>query len=593
MKKRPYTYTALFSLLIAVGLLAGCSDDPSSANFEARVLSLLGGIEEGETLTLRGTEAEEVFLPGGDDGSEYLMVPFFASDDGEAMLDLTVDGTDVLSVGTDGAASASSQQMVQTGFGPDGKQSRMQPLSEAAARHGATGPGSFHDRLRAWEQGPGTRYMQSPAWPTIRAQMQARAARAKAVPAVGETLTLRTANPAAANICVDPLIRSARVAAVTDRAIIAIDEESLGSLTQTQIQQVGTLFDELVWPVDTRNFGEPTDLDANDRVIVFFTPVVNQIGEGVGGFFSPADLFARDPEGEDQDCPASNEGEIFYNAIPPADDGTGAPLDPGFVVRSATSVVAHELQHLINASRRIYVNEAQVLEEPWLNEGLSHIAEELIFYEATSLEPRQNIGIEALTADQATVDAANGYMIQNFLRFFTYLVSPDEESLLGVDNLATRGASWAFLRYAADQEDSPDQEFFFDLVNATNSGIGNLNQVLTEFEAIELIQRWVLSVYTDDLGAADSSDGSVLASSPLLQQPSWNYRSVLSALAQNGEYPLATVSAASGPVEVTLLGGGAVFVLARSGPGVQGRITTALQGAGDSGNLRVTLLRLP
>ena len=39
--------------------------------------------------------------------------------------------------------------------------------------------------------------------------------------------------------------------------------------------------------------------------------------------------------------------------------------------------LAHEYQHLINAGRRLYVNNANAFEDMWLNEGLSHIAEEL------------------------------------------------------------------------------------------------------------------------------------------------------------------------------------------------------------------------
>ena len=50
------------------------------------------------------------------------------------------------------------------------------------------------------------------------------------------------------------------------------------------------------------------------------------------------------------------------------------------VVNNTTGTLAHEYQHLINAGRRLYVNNAEFFETVWLNEGLSHIAEELLYY---------------------------------------------------------------------------------------------------------------------------------------------------------------------------------------------------------------------
>ena len=67
------------------------------------------------------------------------------------------------------------------------------------------------------------------------------------------------------------------------------------------------------------------------------------------------------------------------------------------VRQSTGGVRGHEFQHLISASRRLYVNDASEFEETWLNEGLSHIAEELLFYSASGLAPRQNITLAQLT----------------------------------------------------------------------------------------------------------------------------------------------------------------------------------------------------
>ncbi len=72
--------------------------------------------------------------------------------------------------------------------------------------------------------------------------------------------------------------------------------------------------------------------------------------------------------------------------------------------------LAHEYQHLINAGRRLYVNTTSDYPEAvWLNEGLSHIAEELLFYKATHLAPRQNIDLNAArTVSDAVRRATRG-----------------------------------------------------------------------------------------------------------------------------------------------------------------------------------------
>jgi hypothetical protein len=41
-----------------------------------------------------------------------------------------------------------------------------------------------------------------------------------------------------------------------------------------------------------------------------------------------------------------------------------------------------------------------------------------------------------------------------------------------------RGASWAFLRYAADQENGPDATFFRSLVDGGEAGLANLRAAL-------------------------------------------------------------------------------------------------------------------
>src|SRR5205807_6994145 len=95
-------------------------------------------------------------------------------------------------------------------------------------------------------------------------------------------------------------------------------------------------------------------------------------------------------------CPGSNVAELINLFVP--DNVTPKPVVAARIVET----MSHEFQHLINAARRLCINKsAAISEERWLNEGLSHIAEELTFYKESGLSPRQNIG--ALTIGRAHV----------------------------------------------------------------------------------------------------------------------------------------------------------------------------------------------
>src|SRR5207237_9603845 len=85
--------------------------------------------------------------------------------------------------------------------------------------------------------------------------------------------------------------------------------------------------------------------------------------------------------------PGSKLGEVINVYVPEADNQAAE------VKVNAVGTMGQEFQHVINSARRLYINtNGSSVEERWLNEGLSHIAEELLFYRSSTLAPRQNIG---------------------------------------------------------------------------------------------------------------------------------------------------------------------------------------------------------
>jgi hypothetical protein len=240
--------------------------------------------------------------------------------------------------------------------------------------------------------------------------------------------------------------------------------------------------------------------------------------------------------------------------------------------------LAHEYQHLINASRRMYVNtEATDFEEVWLNEGLSHIAEELLFYRVSGLQPRHDIDAATIRSSPAYINAFNNYQSDNFGRYGEFLSTPSKYSAYSDnDSLATRGATWAFLRDAADRLGGSDGDTWSKLVNSTMTGFANLRNVFG-LGVTNTLRDWGTSVLTDDVAGVDAA----------FQQPSWNFRSVIAALENSSAFPLATVALTPGTRSVTLVGGATAylrFAVAAGG-------TASVQWATPPSSIQFTLVR--
>ncbi len=280
---------------------------------------------------------------------------------------------------------------------------------------------------------------------------------------VGDLVKLNTN---ATNYCTSPTMATARVAAISSSAIVVADTSNpAGGFTDAEYAQFATAMDTLVEPVDTTAFGAPYDIDGTNKVIILFTKAVNQLTTDptqgiVLGFYYSRDLLP------DSTCAGSNFANMFYLVVPDPNrtinGGNTFTANKQNVANIVVSTIGHEYQHLINASRRLYVNHAPSANEvTWLNEGLSHIAEELIFYRSSGLGPRQNIGTAALS-NPAAWNAFGLFMWGNQGRYEQYLPVTETNGPLGEysgdDALPTRGAIWSFLRYADDQLGSHERD---------------------------------------------------------------------------------------------------------------------------------------
>jgi hypothetical protein len=353
-----------------------------------------------------------------------------------------------------------------------------------------------------------------------------RASFATAVPAVGDIIP--NVNVHLGNSCSDITYIDARVAAVSNSAIILHDPRNPVGFTDTEYAKFAQAFDADINPLNRANFGAPTDLDNNGRVLLMFTRSVNaliptNVNFYVGGVTHMRDLMPK------ASCQASNQAEMFYLLAPdPSGTINQNEFSTDFVNDITPATVAHEFQHLINFGRRKYLNAAteQPFEQLWLNEGLSHIAEELLYYHRTGRTPRSNLGGNETIPGDAFFPFYD-FMSGNFLNYDEYVLKSAETSpFAGNDELATRGASWALLRYLADHDVGSDTTFWYNLVNSGETGTTNVRNrlgITTEAAFVAAVRDFVISVYTDDY---------IPGVPAKYTQPSWNMRSIYPLLDQ-------------------------------------------------------------
>ena len=492
-------------------------------------------------------------LDGGSTGADYYAVLVNTSQTSGASESYSLNANGVVAP-TTSFGSLGQAMLDRSGIG------------DAASAAGPERDRAFEARLRARERTLVPRFPGARAWRAARSAPSATTGasasrsfdptrRDGALPAGVQVGDIVSVNVNADDACTNPIYHPARVVAIGTHGIVLNDTlNPSGGFTTADFQRYAARFDTLVYPIDSAAFGPPTDIDGNGHVGLIFTRAVNELTPAnadsyVGGFTFSRDLFPAKATTDLGACAASNQGEFFYLITPdPAGTINGNRRTAGFVDTNTTAVIAHEFQHLINGGRRIYVNGASDFEATWLDEGLAHIAEELLFYREAGLGPKQNLDTPLLRASTQRRTAFNLDMLGNAGRYQSYLKAPSKSSPYAAnDSLSTRGAAWSLLRYLADRSGRTDNAFFFALVNSTAKGIPNLKTVYGA-DLPGAVRDWNASHAVDDIVSAAAE----------LQQPSWNWHSIYVTL--SGAYPLTLAALANGgTASGTIVAGGAAY----------------------------------
>ncbi len=284
---------------------------------------------------------------------------------------------------------------------------------------------------------------------------------------------------------------NARLLHAGDNVLLYVDQAApAGGFSDAEYGRLGRLFDTKLYELGTRTFGMASDIDNDRRIIVLLSPAVNKLvpspecvfSGSVTGYFYGRDLI---------DLPNSNKTEVFYGLVPdPQGLSGGCNQSLDAVRRTLPGTFIHEFQHMISYNQHVLVH-GGLQEADWLNEGLSHLAEELTSrtYELDPSQPRK-------TPEQLFPDSSQGYIVPNMLNAADYLSNPSVSSLTIFESLGTlaeRGAAWLFLRWLGDQK---GEGIYRRLVETRSTGAANVQEQSGEPFA-RLFGDFAIALYAD------------------------------------------------------------------------------------------------
>ena len=535
-----------------------------------------------------------VILGGTDQEAEYIMGVQSTSGTAAARTSVSVEGIPGQPLPVTVAAGSTA---AGTSF-----------AEEAARRSQGSGGPSGHD-LR-WERHrdakPELRQAEAAAMAGVQRggglhAAAAGAARISGDAEAGDTVSVNVPD-INANICNDFSTIQAVIRRVGDSSIWLDDVENpAGGLTDGDFQLLADEFDNEIYEEVTSYFGEPTDLDDNDRIVIVNSRKVNEMSANVLGFVVSTDFFP------DQ-CASSNGGEYYYSRVVDPNgnitdpDGESLEYSRSDALSDAPLLLAHEVTHIIQFGRRFQMPEVTGLQAIWLLEGQATLAEEVVGHRYTGNTPGSNLDeFTAFSPAQPTetfwyrnpfVDLSVYYGV-SFTNGGTAKVdgAPQECGWLSVQQPApcisgriAYGVTWSLLRWISDHFGSEfsdgEREIQRLIVDSRETGFSTFSDVLDR-DIFQLMAPWAATLYTD---------GRVDTGSPLLTFPSWDLRSIESWISEPVRWgPPARLQAKEPPFNSTFQSS---FVVA-AGSSTYQRLSSddghppfaLLAGAGDGGPL--------
>lgn len=447
------------------------------------------------------------------------------------------------------ARLGASENNRQASFRLAGEASLMGPASAIMAALQATPPLSpaeqFHTMLR--ERESRRDYGPVPSGPTAQLNLT------QPPPVVGD---MRTFKVCSSLTCARPMTTVNAIAKVVGQNLaLFVDLTAQNSLTLAEYQEMVAAFDQKLYPADTTAFGTPSDRDNNGVVIALMTPAINRLVNDstcvtsgfIAGYFFGADI---DPAADFN--PDFNKSEMFYTLVPDPNGDYSCSHSVQRIRDLVPSVFVHELQHMISFNYHVLIPQRSSVntEVLWLNEALSHYAEELG-------------GRSYLPGDNQTFSK---FLSGNIRNAYDYMSHTGDHFLVanwGTGTLGERGAGWLFVRYLIDQLAIDTTAAAWGQVSrglVQTTAVGPANIVATTGVPFEqTLANWLLALWVSDLPNFNPPSE--------LKYRSWRFRTTYAPL-----YP--SVFARPYPLEPEVRTGADVDITGtlRSGSGVFERV---------------------
>jgi hypothetical protein len=276
-------------------------------------------------------------------------------------------------------------------------------------------------------------------------------------------------------------------------------------------------YDAITWNHIQTYIGNPlafdTALSNTGKVTVVITPVLNNFGGGIVAFVDGCDFNTFTPSGSEMSL--DNQTEMFYYWTPDTALGWSTP----FWEELMRATAAHETKHIVSFTDRIILNNFQVPELIWLEEGLAQESSEIWERNFNQATWKGHANFDQTVACELSFDGSSPCdpsgtkpiaLLGSHLPFlFDYLQEETPNPVghgLGTDTPSNYGAGWEFARWATDQYGSSEATFIKSLINEGSlNGLPNMS-AKTGKSIPELLVYWSLATGIIDTVTYTASD---------------------------------------------------------------------------------------
>jgi hypothetical protein len=245
--------------------------------------------------------------------------------------------------------------------------------------------------------------------------------------------------------------------AVGRRVQVYVDDHDLEVVKPAVLEALVATFDDRVFPLAARSFGQARDVDGDGRFTILMSSWLTRLAGGrlaVDGFVRGADLDL------DLAAPFSNHCDMMY---------LSTSLEPGPHLQT---VLAHEYTHAVTFSAKAMSSGIVATEEEgWLDEALAHLVEDLHGFSRSNLDYRVSAFLSEPERYRLVVD---DYYASGLFR-----------------SHGNRGGTYLFLRWCADRF---GPALLPSLIRSPRQGVANL-EAATGTSFADLYRAWSIALF--------------------------------------------------------------------------------------------------